>query len=144
MKSGLVDSGGLSACESAFQRLLDGSPVVTEHVGLDLSRLTASIVSLEAGFDRGYLKKSRKTHLPLLAKIESVRTESGKGTSPNGRRIRQMESLLASLERELSMAHIQRDKVMAQNMKLWDRIRELEHSLTNTGGANVKQLRRPH
>jgi hypothetical protein len=144
MKSGLVDSSGLSACENAFQRLLDGKPVVTEHVGLDLSKLTASIVSLEAGFDRGYLKKSRKSHLPLLAKIESVRTGAGKGTSPNGRRIRQMESQLALLEKELLTAQIQRDKVLAQNMKLWDRVRELEYSLTNTGTANVKQFRRPH
>lgn len=79
MRSGDGISKGLGACEEALQRLLAGKPVVSEHVGLDLSKLTASIVSLEAGFDRGYLKKSRKTHLPLLAQIEAVRAEASKG-----------------------------------------------------------------
>lgn len=50
-------SKGLVACEEALQRLLDGVPIVSQHVKLDISKLTASIVSFEAGFDRGYLKK---------------------------------------------------------------------------------------
>jgi hypothetical protein len=55
-----------------------------------------------------------------------------------------MESQFASLEKELLTAQIQRDKVLAQNMKLWDRVRELEYSLKNTGTANVKPFRPPH
>ncbi|MGX1123825.1 hypothetical protein [Pseudomonas sp. HLS-6 TE3448] len=133
MKSGDGTSKGLSTCEEALQRLLVGKPIVPEHVGLDLSKLTASIVSLEAGFDRGYLKKSRKAHLPLLAQIEAVRAEASKGTgSSNGKQIRQMESQLATLEKTLSIAQIQRDNVLAQNMKLWHRVRELEHSMADS------------
>lgn len=60
MKSGDGVSKGIGACEEALQRLLDGEPFVSAHVGLDLSKLTASIVSLEAGFDRGYLKNLAK------------------------------------------------------------------------------------
>lgn len=127
MKSGDGISKGLGACEESLQRLLAGKPVVPEHVGLDLSKLTASIVSLEAGFDRGYLKKSRKTHLPLLAQIEAVRAEASKGVgSSSGKQIRQMESQLAELEKTLLIAQMQRDNVLAQNMKLWQRVRELE------------------
>ncbi|MNG38277.1 hypothetical protein D3C84_1259160 [compost metagenome] len=37
-----------------------------------------------------------------------------------------MESQLAALEKTLSIAQIQRDNVLAQNMKLWERVRELE------------------
>lgn len=81
MESSVIISGGLIACEEALQRLLVGKPIVPEHVGLNLSKLTASIVSLEAGFDRGYLKKSRKAHLPLLAQIDSARAEACKGSS---------------------------------------------------------------
>ena len=100
MKSGYGTSKGLGACEEALQRLLIGKPVVPEHVGLDLSKLTASIVSLEAGFDRGYLKKARKAHLPLLAQIGAVRAEASKGTgSSSGKQILQMESRLAALEK---------------------------------------------
>lgn len=130
MKSGDGASKGLGACEEALQRLLVGKPELPEHVRLDLSKLTASIVSLEAGFDRGYLKKSRKAHLPLLAQIEAVRTEASKGAgSSSAKQIRQMESRLAALEKSLSIAQMQRDNVLAQNMKLWQRVRELEQPI---------------
>lgn len=133
---------GLSACEEALQRLLDGKPFVPEHVGLDLAKLTASIVSLEAGFDRGYLKKSRKAHLPLLAQIEAVRAEASKGTSSsNGKQLRQMESQLTALKQELSIAQLQRDNALTQNMKLWERVRELERSMIDSRSAKVDPLR---
>jgi hypothetical protein len=145
MKSGDGTSKGLGACEEALQRLLVGKPVVPEHVGLDLSKLTASIVSLEAGFDRGYLKKSRKAHLPLLAQIEAARAEDSKGAgSSSGKQIRRMESQLAALGKELSIAQMQRDNVLAQNMKLWERVRELEREKAGKPSGNVHQLRQPH
>ncbi|TWC70130.1 hypothetical protein FBY10_105180 [Pseudomonas sp. SJZ103] len=143
MRSDDGASKGLGACEKALQRLLVGKPVVPEHVGLNLSKLTASIVSLEAGFDRGYLKKSRKTHLPLLAQIEAVRAEASKGTgSSSGKQIRQMESQLAALEKTLSITQIQRDNVLAQNMKLWQRVRELERSIAYSRSSKVESLLR--
>ena len=141
MKSGDGASKGLSTCKEALQRLLAGKPVVSQHVGLDLSKLTASIVSLEAGFDRGYLKKARKAHLPLLAQIEAVRAEASKGTgSSSGKQIRQMESQLAALEKTLSIAQIQRDNVLAQNMKLWQRVRELERSMAYSSSVHSAKM----
>lgn len=143
MRSDDGASKGLGACEKTLQRLLVGKPVVPEHVGLNLSKLTASIVSLEAGFDRGYLKKSRKTHLPLLAQIEAVRAEASKGTgSSSGKQIRQMESQLAALEKTLSITQIQRDNVLAQNMKLWQRVCELERSIAYSRSSKVESLLR--
>ncbi len=141
MKSGEGASKGVGACEEALQRLMVGKPVVPEHVGLDLRKLTASLVSLEAGFDRGYLKKSRKPHLPLLAQIEAVRAEASKGAgSSNGKRIRQMESQLAALEKTLSIAQMQRDNVLAQNMKLWQRVRELERSMAYSRSGHSAEV----
>ena len=141
MKSGEGASKGLGACEEALQRLMAGKPVVPEHVGLDMRKLTASIVSLEAGFDRGYLKKSRKAHLPLLAQIEAVRAEASKGAgSSNGKQIRQMESQLAALEKTLSIAQMQRDNVLAQNMKLWQRVRELERSMAYSSSVHSAKM----
>ena len=143
MKSRDGTSKGVSTCEEALQRLLVGKPVVPEHVGLDLSKLTASIVSLEAGFDRGYLKKSRKAHLPLLAQIEAVRAGANKGTGTlSSRQIRQMESQLAALEKTLSIAQIQRDNVLAQNMKLWQRVIDLERSMAYSRSSKVEPLLR--
>lgn len=145
MTSGGSLKNGLVACEGALERLLDGKPVVPAHVGLALSKLTASIVSLEAGFDRGYLKKSRKAHLPLLAKIEAFRAEPSKATVPSsGKQIKRLESRLSLLGHELSIALAQRDRVLTQNLQLWERVRELERSNTDNRTAKVEPLRWPH
>ena len=104
MKSGDGAGKGLGACEEALQRLLVGNPFVSEHVGLDLSKLTASIVSHEAGFDRGYLKKSRRVHLPILAKIEACRAEANKGSGTlSVKSIKRLEDKIGLLEKELAM-----------------------------------------
>jgi hypothetical protein len=131
---------GLITCEEALQRLLDGKPVVSMHVGLDLSKLTASLVSLEAGFDRGYLKKSRKSHLPLLARIEAFRVEARKDSgSSNTKRVERLEGKLKLLEKELEMVRAQRDRVLSQNLQLWERVRGLERKLP----ANSTFIRLP-
>ncbi|WP_278349466.1 hypothetical protein [Stutzerimonas kunmingensis] len=136
-------SKGVGACEEALQRLLDGKPFVPEHVGLDLSKLTASIVSHEAGFDRGYLKKSRKAHLPLLAKIEACRAEAGKGSgSSNGKSIKRLEDKVVLLEKELAMVSSQRDRVLTQNLQLWARVRELELAERQNKSRQVRVMPR--
>ncbi|EMO2020398.1 TPA: hypothetical protein ACGXEA_003362 [Pseudomonas aeruginosa] len=127
MKSGDGTGKGLGTCEEALERILTGKPVVPAHVGLDLSKLTASIVSREAGFDRGYLKKSRSAHLPLLARIEAFRVEASKDSgSSNAKRVERLEGKLALFEKELEMVRAQRDRVLSQNLQLWERVRELE------------------
>ncbi|RMP24731.1 hypothetical protein [Pseudomonas coronafaciens] len=127
MKSGEGKGNGLGACEEALQRLLDGNPIVPEHVSLNLSKLTASIVSLEAGFDRGYLKKSRKAHLPILAKIEACRAGVNTGRdSSTGKSIKRLEDKVVLLEKELAMVSSQRDRMLTQNLQLWARVKELE------------------
>jgi hypothetical protein len=120
-------SSGLIACEEALQRLVDGKPVIPAHVALNLSKITASIVSLEAGFDRGYLKRSRKAHLPLLARIVALRAESNIGSgSSDAKSIVDFERKLALSEKELVMVRTQRDRVLKENIQLWERLRELE------------------
>ncbi|MFP3679482.1 hypothetical protein SB725_20490 [Pseudomonas sp. SIMBA_041] len=120
-------SKGLAACEEALQRLLDGKPIVPEHVGLNSSRLTASIVSLEAGFDRGYLKRARKAHLPILAKIEASRADTKNNSgSHNEKRMVRLAAKLLLLEGELAMVRAQRDRVLSQNLQLWEQVRCLE------------------
>ncbi|WP_225603659.1 hypothetical protein [Pseudomonas sp. PDM09] len=127
MASGQNLSAGLIACEEALQRLVDGKPVMPVHIGLNLSRLTASIVSLEAGFDRGYLKRSRKAHLPLLARIVALRAECNKGSgSSDAKGMVDLERKLALSEKELVMVRTQRDRVLTENIQLWERLRELE------------------
>lgn len=127
MRSNKVVGRGLLECEEALQRLLEGRPVVAKHVGLSRSKITASIVSFEAGFDRGYLKKSRNAHLPILARIEAFRAEANRGGShSNTKKIDSLEDKLDALATELATVRAQRDRVLTQNLQLWERVRELE------------------
>lgn len=141
MKPGEGKSKGLGACEDALQRLLDGKPVVPEHVDLDLSKLTASIVSHEAGFDRGYLKKSRKAHLAILARIDAARAGVDKKTiSSSSKKVNLLEDKLMLQGKELSMVRAQRDRVLAQNIQLWERVRELELELSQNRSRKIHHL----
>lgn len=124
---------GVIACEEAFRRLVEGAPFVPEHVGIDPSKITAGIVSVESGFDRGYLKKSRKPHQSLIAQIEAYRAEATSSKtirSPNVQALKRTEEKLSALDDELKVACEQRDVVLAQNLQLYERIRELEQELT--------------
>ncbi|MCE0974751.1 hypothetical protein [Pseudomonas putida] len=136
---------GVVACEEAFRRLVKGAPYVPEHVGIDPSKITAGIVSVEAGFDRGYLKKSRKSHLPLIYQIEAHRvdaTSSKSARSPSVQAIKRAQSRMSVLEGELKLACEQRDIVLAQNLQLYERIRELEQELAQVQPRLGQTLRR--
>lgn len=122
---------GLAACEEAFKRLMDGAPVVSEHVGLDASKVTAGIVSVEAGFDRGYLKKARKAHQALLAKIAAYRIGMPgiANSKSDAKTVKQTLGKLNAMKADKELAYQQRDMVLTQNLQLCERIRELESEL---------------
>lgn len=119
---------GVKACEEALERLLEGSPNLAVHVGLPRHKITAGIVSVEAGFDRGYLKKSRKLHMPLIARIEHIKRQTISPTSgiDQARRSRNAHK---KVERELVIAKEQLAAVLSQNLMLLNQIRELETKL---------------
>ena len=118
-----IRSKGLAACEAALKRLLEGRPLIHSHVGMDVSKITAGVVSHEAGFDRGYLKKSR----PLLAKIAAVRQGGSKSVSHSiSQRQILLEGRLLKVESQMLEAINQRNLVLVQNLQLWERIKELE------------------
>lgn len=132
IKSSGGTGSGVIVCEEAFKRLVNGAPVVSAHVGISPSKITAGIVSVEAGFDRGYLKKSRKAHQPLIAQIESYRAESASSKVSNSYKaqdVKRLHDKFAVLENSLKIACEQRDVVLTQNLQLYERIRELEQEL---------------
>ncbi len=78
-------------------------------------------------FDRGYLKKNRKQHLPILAKIEAFRSAANKNCSSfNSKTHNSLEEKLARAEKGLATVRVQLDQVLTQNLQLWERVRELE------------------
>ena len=121
-----VRGEGVRACEEAFERLLEGRPEVAAHVGLPRHKITAGIVSIEAGFDRGYLKKARKSHVPLIARIEALKADVETPESSAMEKYRRARNALEKAEVEAAKAKEQRDAVLSQNLMLLNQIRELE------------------
>lgn len=124
-------SDGLRACEEAFERLVSGSPLVSAHVGIPAKKVTSGIVSVEAGFDRGYLKSARLNHQPLIAKINAYRKKglASRGSlniAADSELLDDAKAKIAKLESDLSIASSQRAAVIAQNVQLYERVRVLE------------------
>jgi len=129
-----ANNSGISLCIEAFQRLVEGSPVVSDHVGLPRTKITAGIVSVEAGFDRGYLKKARAQHRSLIAQIEAFRnTSAAREIAPSSHKIKQAERRYRQLCDENQRIRSVRDAVLAQNIQLYERVRELEALLSRAG-----------
>ena len=124
---------GLAACVEAFERLLLASPIVTEHVGLPSTKITSGVVSVEAGFDRGYLKAARSSHQALIARINAHRASGGNSSSSpdlsNQKHLSAAKAQIEKLEIDLEVALDQRDAVIAQNCQLHERLRILEQTL---------------
>lgn len=137
---------GLDACWDALERLKAGKPRVAAHIGLDPTKLTAGIVSFEAGFDRGYLKKDRKNHKPLIAAIEAFRNSFGTVSSSKALQIKRANDKATKAHDDLEIARAQLYHVMTQNVQLVERVRHLEEqlkSLSNVAQLNSSQARKP-
>jgi hypothetical protein len=117
---------GIDACEKAFQRLREGKPIVSAHVGIEKGKITAGIVSVEAGFDRGYLKKSRIKHLALLAQIESFRKSDPPSSGSLPMKYRRAKAKIGFLEDEIKCCKSTMHKVLSQNLLLVETVRRLE------------------
>jgi hypothetical protein len=63
---------GLVACEEALERLTSGKPKVVKSSDSENCEITPAMVSVEAGFNKGYLKRSRKHHEHILTKISNL------------------------------------------------------------------------
>lgn len=122
-------SEGLQRCIAAFERLKLGQPQQPKHVGLPPDRITAAVVSAEAGFDSGYLKRSRRQHLPLILQIEAYRKAEHSVSTSTALQLRRAKSRVSAAAVEVDVAMGQLAAVLAQNLKLVERVRVLEVEL---------------
>lgn len=130
---------GVEACVQAFERLKTGKPNLAVHVGLDPSKITAGIVSFEAGFDRGYLKKKRPSHQPLIAQIEAYRTSFETVSASKSQQIKRANEKVDKARSELEIVQEQLYHVMSQNVQLVERVRFLEVQAKKYN--NVKEIK---
>lgn len=125
----MAKKNGLQRCEEAFNRLMLGQPNLSDHVGVKSEDITPAMVSIEAGFDKGYLKRSRDYHLPLIARINATKTSAAPIASSAKDKLDRATRLAEKRSAELKELKLVMDKVLSQNLMLLERVRELEQEI---------------
>lgn len=119
-------SDGVVRCEEALERLIDGRPNSPSFIGVSPEDVTPAMVSAEAGFDKGYLKRSRPSHKALIARIDSLKLNN---TEPARAKLAKAERNAVEANKKAGRAKTILDGVLTQNLMLVERIRELEQRL---------------
>ena len=138
----MTAQSGVKACEAALQRLLDGCPQVAGHVGIQLSEITPATVSVEAGYDKGYLKRARAPHKALIARIDNLKLNANKSSNDDKKQLRKALRKSEAYREEAEEAKAIMNKVLTQNLILINKVRELElqlGKLTGNSGIEGKQ-----
>lgn len=118
---------GIEKCIAAFERLKNGTQELDKFDGIAPAAVTNSVVSQEAGFDSGYLKRSRNTHKPLISLIDLYREEHSGTTSLSKKEIVRRET--AKTKKYLEDKNIAEERLteaLARELKLVCKLRELE------------------
>lgn len=137
----MSEGNGLNACYDAIERLKKGKPNKEKFIGITLDKITASVVSQEAGFDSGYLKRSRPSHQGVIAKIDAIKEETGHNSNSLSKAelIRRHNKQNEKLKSDLARTKQLLEESLAREVLLVHRIRELEQLLDET--SNVTKLR---
>lgn len=130
---------GLDKCVEAFERLKKGTPRIPEHIGLSASEITAGIVSVEAGWDRGYLKRSRENHKPLISLIDAYRADYAKGSThvTKNAEIQKQKKKVLDYKKRCDEAEKRLYEALGRELILVAKIRELELELTQFRNIEV-------
>lgn len=121
-----VHKNGLDACYEALNRLKEGKPHINAHTGIKFSKITPAIVSVEAGFDKGYLKKNRPHHLTLINEINAFRSDHVVQAKDLANHLKREQEKVKNLENQNHDLTNMIQKVVAQNLRLIERVRLLE------------------
>jgi len=125
---------GLQLCEEALQRLIDGAPNNSKFIGV---KITPSIVSQEAGFGSGYLKKARhKEFIDDIFEAQKKQQEHLK-TIPEAKH-KDVKAQLEISKRELRRYKRLLEDSLGREMRLLAQVRSLERK-TNTS-SNIYPL----
>lgn len=130
----MIESSGISECYAAFERLKARCPRSTKFIGLSLDKITASVVSQEANFDSGYLKKRRPSHQTIIALIESFKKEQQVTTLSKTEIQRREKNNTLKYKNERDRLQLLLEQSLARELLLAAKIHELEtqvYSLSN-------------
>lgn len=117
---------GLELCYQALERLVAGKPNNPEFRG---QKITGALVSKEAGFDAGYLKKKR--HPEIFEKIEVAQQNQSSLSGVTKAAIDKLEGQLVTQKKETERFKKISEEALARELRLLARVRELELKLNN-------------
>lgn len=124
---------GINACYDALERLKNGKPFNQKFIGITPDKITASIVSQEAGYDSGYLKRGRTSHQAIMAMIDSTKAHAKNDTSTLSkaeimrREKHKSDKLKAALEKTQQLL----EESLSREVLLTHKLKELERRLIN-------------
>lgn len=131
-------ASGLQKCWAAFERLKNHTAIVDEHKNLPLDKITAGVVSVESGFDRGYLKYARPIHRRLIDEINAFRESHKPAPRKIENQLDTAHNTIISQQQEIARLNSMLQNVVTQNLQLVEALRALQKLTKNTNIIPIK------
>ena len=132
-------SKGLQDCYEALERLKNGCPRMSDFSGIELSQITNSIVSQEAGHDKGYIKNKRESHQGIVQAIKDAKKLSESSTLSKSEITKRYNKKIKSIKERLTLTEEALEKALSREIVLLARLQELENDLNRLN--NVTAMR---
>ncbi|PKF49510.1 hypothetical protein [Enterovibrio nigricans] len=125
----MIAKSGVEKCYEAFERLKNGKPKLGKFVGITPDKITPSIVSQEAGFDSGYLKRKRLKHQGIISQIDEFRKENKNTTLSKAEIVRRESRRANNYKEELERVKVLLEQSLARELLLASKLKDLEKQL---------------
>jgi hypothetical protein len=129
MNKHMTNIDKLTACYEALERLKNGTPRIDKFIGLGLEKITNSVVSQEAGHDKGYIKNKRKNHQGIIEAINDVNDLTQVNSLSQAEINRRHEEKVKNLNNKLKSKEEFLEESLAREILLMVRLKELEDEL---------------
>ena len=137
----MIAKSGVEMCYEAFDRLKSGKPKLGKFIGITPDKITLSIVSQEAGFDSGYLKRKRPKHQGIISQIDAFKKESKSTTLSKSEIVRRESRRVNNYKEELERVRILLEQSLARELLLASKLKDLENQLYKSN--KVARIREP-
>ncbi|PST87874.1 hypothetical protein C9I86_12395 [Photobacterium sp. NCIMB 13483] len=125
----MIAKSGVEVCYEAFERLKNGKPNIVKFIGITPDKVTPSIVSQEAGFDSGYLKRKRLNHQGIISQIDAFKEESKKTTLSKAEIVRRESRKANNYKEELERVRVLLEQSLTRELLLVTKVKDLEKQL---------------
>lgn len=127
----------LDICRKAFERLKEGKWQVKQVEKMDIS---CSTVSVEAGFDKGYLKQSRLWQKSLVGDINDYKQKHESNSTSAATELERTRKKAKKATDAKEQAESLLYTLMQDNLKLVSRIGELEELIVKYESGKVVNM----